>query len=83
MADLTLYEYRDMPEDELEKIFQKETRKMFGVRTLEDDLMGQDANYNHNSKSYNEKTNLTIRYWGNFLTFISSPFHKFQKHFMS
>ena len=83
MADLTLYEYRDIPEDELEKIFQKETRKMFGIRPFKDDLIGQDANYNHNSKSNNVKTNLIIRYWDNFLTFISSPFHKFQKHFMS
>ncbi|MBN1849887.1 MAG: hypothetical protein JW932_15035 [Deltaproteobacteria bacterium] len=33
MADLTLNEYRDIPEDELQKIFQAETKKMFGIQS--------------------------------------------------
>jgi len=33
MADLTLQEYRDIPKDELQKIFQAETKKMFGIRS--------------------------------------------------
>ena len=38
MADLTLDEYRDVPEDELRRILKVEARKMFGSDSSENNF---------------------------------------------
>ena len=38
MTDLTLNEYRDVPEDELRKILKEEARKMFGSDSSENNF---------------------------------------------
>jgi hypothetical protein len=82
MADLTLDEYRDYPEDELQKIFQAEIREMYGTHVLKDTIKGCGKKANPIiPQSNNKRTSLTFRYWDHFLSFIYSPIHKLQNIF--
>jgi hypothetical protein len=75
MADLTLHEYRDLPEDELKDIFRLEVRKMFGTYKKIHDPKGPKAK----SQSNHNSTYSSPRYWTDVLAFVPQPIHKIQK----
>jgi len=66
MTDLTLYEYRDLPEEELKRKLREEARLILGSDSCENRHVEPDHGIEPLSPAH--------RYWARFINFISS-FH--------